>query len=192
MIATRSAQSSTFCGFNVLHLFGEPSDASSLAHTVFNNFDNALLKLRNDPDSTKANVVGLAKAAYANRLNTARVAALKSLPERHRNGACLYLIFIGKSEIWSFVPGWIRFYEESPDGALSEFRSTSGPKPSWAHTDYSHSESAKAIFHLRTFGEFSRLDLATSQDFDVSRSATTLTKATKFGIIPSMALMLEL
>jgi|GEM_PF-1627713 len=134
IVGARSLQRSDFRGFNVLTFADWNLPVETLGLTCMAAFDEALLRLRSDPEATRIAVPGSVSASPTTRVNTATESALRALPERYAPSARFHSLFVQqeglKRVVWTDFPAWVQVRIETREGTLDAV-SFSPPNTTW-------------------------------------------------------------
>lgn len=149
IIALRACENDLFRGLQVFTLkdWHEPID--EIGNACFDVFDEALEKLKSDPDATRIRDSALIDSEVT-RLNTATETALRSVAVKHSETVGLYTVAFSRSEdrkIYFRLPPWLHLQTETLHGDFHVLK-FSDQDSTWREFTLLPEESA---LHLRAF-----------------------------------------
>ncbi len=152
ILGARSFRVSRYTGFNIFLLKDWNLPISNLGTLAFSSFDETLMKLKSDPNSTRLSPIN-SSHIFSSELYTATKAALKTIPEKSRKQTHIYTVAFAKNSSGNLqmvyhLPAWSHMFSESLDGQLEkiDFKTSSGEE--WFYTA---TEAHDKYFHLSFF-----------------------------------------
>ncbi len=175
ILSWRPFREQNFVGFNIFLLrdYQQPLDA--LAKKAFESFDESLHLQKSDPDATQ--IYHGAHPTRASTLQTARARALRSVPERYRPFAELYLVAVewhtSPPTLHTLIPAWLLLSTETLQGNQYHL-SVSAPACEWVEQTLSAED---AFLYLEVFQRRASI-LSPSPQENQSFRLSTLMEAT--------------
>jgi hypothetical protein len=198
ILGHRIVNSSTFRGINLFLLRDWYMPIEALGAACFNAFDESLRRLRSDPNATRLHVPGQAGQNELNTLHTATVSALRSLPERYREGAEVFTLLVSRADpgtMLSNLPAWAFVTTETQSGELYLHSSAIVEAPSQARPAHSNWQSLRVesddnFVHVSLFSPTPRVSLAENYACRFLRMSTLLEQHANYRNTPTLSLAL--
>ncbi|MBS1984272.1 MAG: hypothetical protein JST16_08870 [Bdellovibrionales bacterium] len=187
ILGTRAVTQPQFIGVNVVLLrdWSTPVDLMGLG--CFKAFDEALNKLRSDPDATRiGGTVETREALWT----TATSAALRSLPERHRSGASYWSLAVAaesdfqRKAVWTDLPAWATIYIEDQAGNCDRLERPVTPAGEFTKLSLNASD---RFLHVVLFGQSLALRLGGSATPQFRRLSQLIEESSEPARLPTLS-----
>lgn len=149
IVALRACETELFRGLQVFTLkdWHEPID--EIGNACFDVFDEALEKLKSDPDATRIQDSALIDNEVT-RFNTATETALRSVAVKHSETVGLYTVAFSRLDerkVYFRLPPWLHLQSETVDGNFHALK-FSDQESTWREFTL---ESTEMALHVRAF-----------------------------------------
>jgi len=153
----------------------------------FHSFDEIFFRLKNDPEATQFAIKGIDDKILT-RLNTATLAAERSLPERVRSSSQLWSIALSENHLWCRLPGWAQIAIEKASGTWEKLNTTQTSSGSWTKIPLTKND-IKA--HVILLNSKPQLSLNSNEDARFYRMAEIIENKERGLSLPQVSLSLN-